>query len=122
PQRFGLAPRQLADRAGIRAIRPARRGRRDRECAHRGRPSLSFEPAARALVRVPARSAVLISSGGLPRVVHPAGLVRGHGVPLPARAARYAAGPQHAAPPPRSGSRALASPLLRAWFSVFHTP
>src|SRR5439155_1677774 len=84
PQRIGVAARQLAHRSGLRALRSARGGGRGGGRVDRGRPPLSERAASRALVRFPAGSPVLVAAGRLPRVLHPAGLVRGDGLSLPA--------------------------------------
>src|SRR6266550_3053646 len=118
-QRIGVAARQLPHRSRLRALRSARGGGRGGGRVDRGRPPLSECAASRALVRFPAGSPVLVAAGRLPRVVHPAGVVRGDGLSLPARAPRDGAGPEHAAPlarprPPgvaRSRRRSRYAPL-----------
>src|SRR6185503_10777143 len=70
--------------------------------------------AARALLRIPARPAVLVAPRGLPRLVHPAGVVRGHGVPQPAHRAGHGAGSSDAAAPARSRVAAVARAHRRA--------
>ena len=108
PQRLGLAARQLAHRAGLRALRAAARRRPRSSSAlieagalpRRAPPELfcGFERDLR----------FSVAARRLPRLVHPAGLVGGDGLPLSAGAPRHAAGPRHPRLHPRSRAPAVA--------------